>query len=167
MLTGKTIVLGVTGGIAAYKAAEVVRLLVKEGATVRVVMTKNAQEFITPLTMQTLSGNPVATTAGLATLRLATDDVYAGIDRAAALLAEAADKALTEAGVPHLVQAGGNMFSAFLFDDEPAEVRDFAAASGQNVERYKAFFHSMLDRVVSALPAAARAAAAVPARGAR
>jgi phosphopantothenoylcysteine decarboxylase/phosphopantothenate--cysteine ligase len=61
MLAGKTIVLGVTGGIAAYKAAEIVRLLVKEGAIVRVIMTKNAQEFITPLTLQTLSGNPVAT----------------------------------------------------------------------------------------------------------
>src|SRR6266478_10010774 len=57
----KTIVLGVTGGIAAYKAAEIVRLLVKEGALVRVIMTKNAQEFITPLTLQTLSGNPVST----------------------------------------------------------------------------------------------------------
>lgn len=61
MLAGKTIVLGVTGGIAAYKSAELVRLLSKEGAIVRVIMTKNAQEFITPLTLQTLSGNPVAT----------------------------------------------------------------------------------------------------------
>lgn len=61
MLAGKTIVLGITGGIAAYKAAEITRLLVKEGALVRVLMTKNAQEFITPLTLQTLSGNPVAT----------------------------------------------------------------------------------------------------------
>ena len=61
MLAGKTIVLGVTGGIAAYKSAEIVRLLVKEGAVVRAIMTKNAQEFITPLTLQTLSGNPVAT----------------------------------------------------------------------------------------------------------
>ena len=61
MLAGKVIVLGVTGGIAAYKSAEIVRALVKEGAIVRVIMTKNAQEFITPLTLQTLSGNPVAT----------------------------------------------------------------------------------------------------------
>ena len=61
MLAGKTIVVGVTGGIAAYKAAELVRLLVKDGAFVRTIMTKNAQEFITPLTLQTLSGNPVAT----------------------------------------------------------------------------------------------------------
>ena len=61
MLAGKTIVLGITGGIAAYKAAEITRLLVKEETIVRVLMTKNAQEFITPLTLQTLSGNPVAT----------------------------------------------------------------------------------------------------------
>lgn len=61
MLKGKEIVLGVTGGIAAYKAAELVRLLVKEEANVYVVMTRNAQEFMTPLTFQTLSGNPVIT----------------------------------------------------------------------------------------------------------
>ncbi len=60
-LQDKAIVLGVSGGIAAYKSAEIVRLLVKAEATVRVVMTRHAQEFITPLTLQTLSGNPVAT----------------------------------------------------------------------------------------------------------
>jgi phosphopantothenoylcysteine decarboxylase/phosphopantothenate--cysteine ligase len=59
-LAGKRVVLGVTGGIAAYKAAELCRLLVKAGATVRVVMTDAATRFITPLTMQTLSGHPVA-----------------------------------------------------------------------------------------------------------
>ena len=61
VLQNKNILLGVSGGIAAYKAAELVRLLVKAGATVRAVMTKNAQEFITPLTLQSLSGNPVST----------------------------------------------------------------------------------------------------------
>jgi len=60
-LKGKNIVLGVTGGIAAYKAAELVRELVHEEAKVHVIMTKNAQAFITPLTLQTLSGNPVIT----------------------------------------------------------------------------------------------------------
>jgi phosphopantothenoylcysteine decarboxylase/phosphopantothenate--cysteine ligase len=60
-LTGKEIILGVTGGIAAYKAAELVRELTKKEARVHVVMTRNAQEFITPLTLQTLSGNPVQT----------------------------------------------------------------------------------------------------------
>src|SRR6056297_471327 len=57
----KQIVLGVTGGIAAYKAAEVLRLLVKAGAHVHVIMTRHAREFIAPLTFQTLSGNPVHT----------------------------------------------------------------------------------------------------------
>ncbi len=53
--------LGVTGGIACYKAVELVRLLVKDGFSVQVVMTKEAAQFVTPLTFQTLSGKPVAT----------------------------------------------------------------------------------------------------------
>ena len=60
-LTNRQILLGVTGGIAAYKSAELVRQLQKSGADVRVVMTKAAQEFITPLTLQALSGNMVHT----------------------------------------------------------------------------------------------------------
>jgi len=59
-LSGKHIVLGITGSIAAYKAAILLRGLVKEGAEVQVVMTPAAKEFITPLTMSALSGNPVA-----------------------------------------------------------------------------------------------------------
>ena len=58
-LTNKRILLGITGGIAAYKSAELVRNLKKAGADVRVIMTKGAMEFITPLTLQALSGNPV------------------------------------------------------------------------------------------------------------
>lgn len=61
ILENKKLLLGVTGGIAAYKTAELVRLLKKEGAEVRVVMTKAATKFVTPLTFQALSGNPVAT----------------------------------------------------------------------------------------------------------
>ena len=57
----KTVVLGVTGGIACYKAVELVRLLVKTGHRVQVIMTRGAMEFVTPLTFQTLSGHPVAT----------------------------------------------------------------------------------------------------------
>jgi glutamate-1-semialdehyde 2,1-aminomutase len=139
----------------------------------------------------TLSGNPVATTAGLATLRLATDDVYAHLDKAADRLVAEVEAALTEAGVPHLVQRGGTMFSLFLHDEPTAAVRDFDGAAAQNLDRFKAFFHAMLDqgvylppsafeawflssahddavldRVVAALPAAARAAAAVPAMSA-
>lgn len=60
-LQGKRILLGVTGGIAAYKAAELLRILVKEGAEVWVVMTRAAMEFVAPLTFQALSGNPVRT----------------------------------------------------------------------------------------------------------
>src|SRR5438105_8247271 len=58
---GKTVVLGVTGSIAAYKSAELASLLVKQGHDVFVVMTRDAAEFITPLTLQTLSKNPVTT----------------------------------------------------------------------------------------------------------
>ena len=58
-LSNKRVLLGVTGGIAAYKSAELIRLLTKAGADVRVVMTAAAMEFITPLTLQALSGNPV------------------------------------------------------------------------------------------------------------
>jgi glutamate-1-semialdehyde 2,1-aminomutase len=134
----------------------------------------------------TLSGNPVATTAGVTTLRLATDEVYAALDKAAQVVREAASSALSEAGVPHLVQHVGNMFSVFFTPEGVTEVRDFAGAATQHVDRFKAFFHAMLDRgvylppsafevwflsaahddaaldrVLAALPAAARAAAAV------
>jgi phosphopantothenoylcysteine decarboxylase/phosphopantothenate--cysteine ligase len=61
MLEGSNILVGVTGGIAAYKTATVIRLLVKEGAGVKVIMTPHAKEFITPLTLATLSKNPVLT----------------------------------------------------------------------------------------------------------
>jgi len=59
MMKGKKILLAVTGGIAAYKSAELIRLFIKDDAQVKVLMTKNAQEFITPLTLQTLSSHPV------------------------------------------------------------------------------------------------------------
>ena len=135
----------------------------------------------------TLSGNPVATAAGLATLRLATDEVYAHLDKTAQVLREAAGAALAEAGVPHVVQSVGNMFSVFFTAEGVTEVADFAAARDQHLERYTAFFHAMLDqrvhlppsafevwflsaahddraidRILAALPAAARAAASVP-----
>src|SRR5439155_6015083 len=60
-LDGRTVVVGLTGGIACYKACEVVRLLAGAGARVPVIMTAGAREFVTPLTLQTLSGEPVAT----------------------------------------------------------------------------------------------------------
>lgn len=61
MLTGKTILLGVTGGIAAYKSASLASLLVKAGAEVRVIMTENAKNFITPITFETLTGHKCIT----------------------------------------------------------------------------------------------------------
>jgi phosphopantothenoylcysteine decarboxylase/phosphopantothenate--cysteine ligase len=61
MVKGKHILVGVTGGIAAYKTATIIRLLIKEGAEVKVIMTNHAKEFITPLTLATLSKNPVLT----------------------------------------------------------------------------------------------------------
>ncbi|MBU3613624.1 bifunctional phosphopantothenoylcysteine decarboxylase/phosphopantothenate--cysteine ligase CoaBC [Polynucleobacter sp. Latsch14-2] len=60
-LLNKKIVLGISGGIAAYKSAELARLLMQEGASVQVVMTEAAQQFVTPVTMQALTGNPVFT----------------------------------------------------------------------------------------------------------
>lgn len=60
-LKGKTILLAATGGIAVYKSCELVRLLMKRGADVRVVMTENAAKFVTPLTFEALSGHPVVT----------------------------------------------------------------------------------------------------------
>ena len=61
MLSNKKVVLGITGGIAAYKSCYVVRHLIKEGTTVEVIMTRAAQEFITPITLEALSGKPVTT----------------------------------------------------------------------------------------------------------
>ena len=133
----------------------------------------------------TLSGNPVAVAAGLATLRNCTDEVYARCDEVAAVLRGAASAALFAAGVPHRVQQAGSMFSIFFVDDE-RQVRDYDDARTQDVSRFTAFFHAMLargvylppsafeawfvnatltgealDRVLGALPAAARAAAEV------
>jgi glutamate-1-semialdehyde 2,1-aminomutase len=129
----------------------------------------------------TLSGNPVAVAAGLAQLRLCTDDVYARLDKTAATVAAMATAALTEAGVPHRVNTAGNLFSVFFTD---AAVVDYATARQQDTAAYAAFFHAMLDagvylppsayeawfvgaahddaaleRIAAALPAAARAAA--------
>jgi glutamate-1-semialdehyde 2,1-aminomutase len=99
----------------------------------------------------TLSGNPIATTAGLTTLRLATEDVYAHVAAAADTIKEATSAALTEAGVPHVVQATGTMFSVFLTE---GPVRDFEDASRTDSAAYAAFFHAMLDRGVYLPPSA-------------
>jgi glutamate-1-semialdehyde 2,1-aminomutase len=103
----------------------------------------------------TLSGNPIATTAGLTTLRLATPDVYERLDRTAATIADLVREALGHAGVPHVVQAAGNLFSCFFVDaDDATAVRDFEAARRQRLDRFTAFFHAMLDSGVYLPPSA-------------
>ena len=99
----------------------------------------------------TLSGNPVAVAAGLATLRAADAEVYAALDRNADRLGGLFAKALTEAGVEHQVQFAGNMVSVF-FADRP--VTDYAAAKASQTWRYPAFFHALLDAGVYAPPSA-------------
>jgi glutamate-1-semialdehyde 2,1-aminomutase len=91
----------------------------------------------------TLSGNPLATAAGLATLRECIPEVYSRVDQAAATVAKLTAEALTGAGVPFRLQEAGSLFSFFLGVDEP--VRDFGAARGQSAAAYAAFFHAMLD----------------------
>ncbi|WP_459962657.1 glutamate-1-semialdehyde 2,1-aminomutase [Nocardia sp. IFM 10818] len=135
----------------------------------------------------TLSGNPVAVAAGLATLRAADASVYAALDRNAERLGALFTAALTAEGVPHQVQFAGNMVSVF-FAENP--VTDYAAAKASETWRFPAFFHALLehgvyappsafeawfvsaaldedafDRIAAALPAAARAAAAATPEG--
>lgn len=129
----------------------------------------------------TLSGNPVAMAAGLATLRAADDAAYTALDANADRLATLLDRALTDAGVAHQIPRAGNMLSVF-FTDEP--VTDFASARASETWRFPPFFHGLLEagvypppsafetwfvstaldddafeRIAAALPGAARAAA--------
>ena len=130
----------------------------------------------------TLSGNPVAVAAGIATLRAADASVYARMDATADLLAGEVSAALAAEGVEHSVQRAGSLFS-FAFS--PEHPRNYAEVKAQQTFRYPPFFHAMLDagvalppsvfeawfvsaahdetaisRILDALPAAARAAAA-------
>ncbi|MEV0582988.1 glutamate-1-semialdehyde 2,1-aminomutase [Nonomuraea sp. NPDC050310] len=99
----------------------------------------------------TLSGNPLACAAGLATLRALDAGAYAKVDAAAAAVSAAASEALSAAGVPHRLQSAGNLFSIFFTD---APVSNFAEAQTQNTAAYRAFFHSMLDSGVYLPPSA-------------
>lgn len=135
----------------------------------------------------TLSGNPVAVAAGLASLRAADDAVYTALDRNAERLGGLFTEALDAAGVEHQVQFAGNMVSVF-FADRP--VTDYDAAKASQTWRFPAFFHALLDggvyappsafeawfvsaaldedafdRIAAALPAAAHAAAAATPEG--
>jgi len=131
----------------------------------------------------TLSGNPVAVAAGLATLAHADAGVYERLDAVAGTVSTAASEALAAEGVAHRVQHAGNLFS-FVFGDFAGAPRTYAEVQRQEAFRYRAFFHAMLDagvslppsvfeawfvtaahndaavaRILDALPAAARAAA--------
>ncbi|WP_097677341.1 glutamate-1-semialdehyde 2,1-aminomutase [Nigerium massiliense] len=137
----------------------------------------------------TLSGNPLATAAGITTLQLADAGVYAHVDRVSAQLQGAVAAALDAAGVPHRIQSAGNLFSVF-FGADAAErgVANYDQAKAQDAFRFAPFFHSMLDagvalppsvfeawflssahddaalnQIVDALPGAARAAASATA----
>ncbi|HEU0130543.1 MAG TPA: glutamate-1-semialdehyde 2,1-aminomutase [Mycobacteriales bacterium] len=99
----------------------------------------------------TLSGNPVAVAAGLATLRHCTDDVYAHVDKTAATVAALVGDALTEAGVAHRCNTAGSLFSFFFTD---TAVVDYATATAQDTARYAAFFHECLRRGVYLPPSA-------------
>ncbi|RNG18977.1 glutamate-1-semialdehyde 2,1-aminomutase [Streptomyces botrytidirepellens] len=129
----------------------------------------------------TLSGNPIATAAGVAQLRLLDDAAYEKVDAASAQLRALVTEALAKAGVVHRVQNAGSMFTVFFTDED---VTDYAKAKAQQAFRFTPFFHSMLsqgvylppsafeswflstahderalERVAEALPGAARAAA--------
>ncbi|WP_211658958.1 glutamate-1-semialdehyde 2,1-aminomutase [Phytoactinopolyspora halophila] len=131
----------------------------------------------------TLAGNPVAATAGVTTLRLLDDAVYSHLDTTIQTVGRLAGEALDAAGVPHVVQYAGNLFTVFFVDPDVA-VTDFEAARRSDARQFAAFFHAMLDggvhlpasafeswfvsaahddrameRIAAALPAAARAAA--------
>ncbi len=101
----------------------------------------------------TLSGNPVAVAAGLATLRLAGQDVYARVDESASRLRDAVTKSLANAGVPHALQWAGSLFSImFGVDAAAGGARDYAAVQATEHWRYRAFFHSLLESGVYAPP---------------
>jgi glutamate-1-semialdehyde 2,1-aminomutase len=137
----------------------------------------------------TLSGNPLACAAGLATLRLATPDVYARLDATSATIQALATEALSRHGVPHRLSSAGNMFSVFFTD---VEISNYLDAQTQDVAAFRAFFHAMLaagvylppsayeswfvstaiddealERIAAALPVAAAAAAAAGAEAVR
>ncbi|MCW3843654.1 glutamate-1-semialdehyde 2,1-aminomutase [Micromonospora yasonensis] len=99
----------------------------------------------------TLSGNPLACAAGLATLRLADDALYRKLDETAAAVGKLAADALAAAGVPHRLSYAGNMFSIFFTD---ADVVDYDSARTQQVPAFKAFFHAMLAAGVYLPPSA-------------
>jgi glutamate-1-semialdehyde 2,1-aminomutase len=147
---------------------------------------REVMDFLAPLgpvyQAGTLSGNPLAVAAGIATLRAATPSVYESLNRTAAVISAATSEALSAEGVAHTVQRAGNLFSFAFTEQAPRNYDDVRA---QDAFRYAPFFHAMLDagvtlppsvfeawfvtaahddravgRILDALPAAAKAAAA-------
>ncbi|HEY8452581.1 MAG TPA: glutamate-1-semialdehyde 2,1-aminomutase [Natronosporangium sp.] len=99
----------------------------------------------------TLSGNPLACAAGLASLRLADAATYQRLDQTAATISKLATEALSAAGVPHRLSTAGNLFSIFFTD---RDVRNYADAQTQDTAAYAGFFHAMLERGVYLPPSA-------------
>lgn len=97
----------------------------------------------------TLSGNPLSVAAGLATLRAATPEVYARVDAAASVVADALSAALTAEGIDHSVPRAGNLFGMAFAAKAPVDNDEVQA---QEAWRYPAFFHAMLDAGVSLPP---------------
>lgn len=99
----------------------------------------------------TLSGNPVATTAGLATLELCDDEMYRALDRTAQEVGAQISDALDGAGISHSYQTAGNLFSFFFTD---SWVNNFEQAREQDVARFASFFHALLAEGISIPPSA-------------
>jgi glutamate-1-semialdehyde 2,1-aminomutase len=99
----------------------------------------------------TLSGNPLACAAGLATLQLADRAAYRQLEQTATTLRKLATEALSAAGVPHRVSTAGTMFSIFFTD---AEVRDYTGAATQDTAAFARFFHAALERGIYLPPSA-------------
>lgn len=99
----------------------------------------------------TLSGNPLATAAGIATLRLADEGVYEHVNQVSAQLQVAVTEALGAAGVPHVVQSAGSLFSVF-FRESP--VTNYEDAKAQDTAAFGRFFHALLDAGVALPPSA-------------
>ena len=116
---------------------------------------KDVMDLLAPLgpvyQAGTLSGNPLATAAGIATLDLATPAVYEHVDARAEELRLMVAEALGEAGVPHVIQSAGNLFSVF-FREHP--VMNYEDAQAQDTRAYGRFFHAMLDAGVALPPSA-------------
>ena len=138
-----------------FQGAVLKTLGAKEHTITATALEKRALDLLAPLgpvyQAGTLSGNPLATAAGIATLELADADVYARVDEVSAVLSAAVGEALSAAGVPHVVQRASNLFSVFFTGQK---VSNYADAQTQDTQAFASFFHSMLDQGVALPPSA-------------